>query len=580
MKTIIIILALIICESFSLSQTTYIWSGTVNSNFSAAGNWNPTRQVGLSTDILVFNSGTNVNINNVNQVTVGQLIIKNNTQVKLTPSSGNAKVISIQGDGSSQSIGGGGETSQSELADIKYNEYTVNEDTTDLATLKYNEYMTDSNESKNDIATIKYSEYKNPASNGMGDIKKLDEELDSSTDDDLIVESGSSLTIQGNDPKLSIYLKQNATAAIQGSLVFTGEAQHNINSYDTHAITFNEGSELIQACPGNIFTTSGINNAAYFENGSSLVINHTGALDPYGVSTPSSKVFFSDSSSIKFNVSCSNPLNVGGRVLPNIIVNPSAVININIPDNSVSNVTVSDIIVNQGGKLNIHCAARSIHNMNIKGNIDVNGEFRIPNNRVNHFNMNFNGINPQNISGNGIIEITKTINNINISNNLIFNRDLTVYSHVFHLGGVINTNGHTFKIHNQYTSMVMIFVGIVIVPPDYTGSKGEGDNLRTASSNNNSIPTSFSISQNYPNPFNPKTKINYAVPKPSSVKITVYDLTGQEVASLVNDTRESNYYTAEFDGSNYASGVYFYRINATAGNGELFTKTLKMVLTK
>ncbi len=92
--TIIIFLALI---NFAESQTVYTWNGSVNSNFSTAGNWTPIRQVGLVTDILVFENTGNLNVINVFQVTIGQLIIRNNTNLRLSPATGNAKVITIKG---------------------------------------------------------------------------------------------------------------------------------------------------------------------------------------------------------------------------------------------------------------------------------------------------------------------------------------------------------------------------------------------------------------------------------------------------------------------------------------------------
>ena len=92
-------------------------------------------------------------------------------------------------------------------------------------------------------------------------------------------------------------------------------------------------------------------------------------------------------------------------------------------------------------------------------------------------------------------------------------------------------------------------------------------------------PGSFSMGQNYPNPSNPKSKIDYEIPISGKVTIKLFNLLGQEVVSIVNETREAGYYTAEFDGTNLASGVYIYRITAE-GNGEKFSKTLKMVLVK
>lgn len=87
------------------------------------------------------------------------------------------------------------------------------------------------------------------------------------------------------------------------------------------------------------------------------------------------------------------------------------------------------------------------------------------------------------------------------------------------------------------------------------------------------------ISQNYPNPSNPKCKIDYQLPYFAKVSIKVYDIIGREVITLVNEVKQEGYYTAEFDGTNLASGMYFYRI-VMEGNGEKFSATRKMVLVK
>ncbi len=88
-------------------------------------------------------------------------------------------------------------------------------------------------------------------------------------------------------------------------------------------------------------------------------------------------------------------------------------------------------------------------------------------------------------------------------------------------------------------------------------------------------PLIFSLSQNYPNPFNPTTKINYSVPFDSKVTISVYSITGELVAELVNDFVSAGSYSIDFDGSNIASGMYIYKMSA--GN---FTQTNKMMLIK
>ncbi len=88
-------------------------------------------------------------------------------------------------------------------------------------------------------------------------------------------------------------------------------------------------------------------------------------------------------------------------------------------------------------------------------------------------------------------------------------------------------------------------------------------------------PLSFSLSQNYPNPFNPTTKINYTVPFDSKVTISVYSITGELVTELVNNNLAAGSYSAEFNGSSLASGMYIYKM--TAGS---FTQTYKMMLMK
>lgn len=93
--------------------------------------------------------------------------------------------------------------------------------------------------------------------------------------------------------------------------------------------------------------------------------------------------------------------------------------------------------------------------------------------------------------------------------------------------------------------------------------------------NNGEIPATYSLEQNYPNPFNPETNIKFGLPKSGNVKLAIYDLTGKEVAVLLNDFKQAGSYTFSFNGSNLSSGVYFYRI--VSGN---FVETKRMVLIK
>ena len=102
------------------------------------------------------------------------------------------------------------------------------------------------------------------------------------------------------------------------------------------------------------------------------------------------------------------------------------------------------------------------------------------------------------------------------------------------------------------------------------------DQLLVSSGENTSIlPTVFELKQNYPNPFNPVTKISYSVPKAGIVTMKIFDLTGREVASLVNDIKAPGVYSVDFNGINFASGIYFYRMEA-----QDFVETKRMVLVK
>lgn len=91
----------------------------------------------------------------------------------------------------------------------------------------------------------------------------------------------------------------------------------------------------------------------------------------------------------------------------------------------------------------------------------------------------------------------------------------------------------------------------------------------------NEIPKEFKLSQNYPNPFNPSTKIRFAVAKQSDVKITVYDISGRLVTTLVNERLKPANYEIKFDGKDLSSGAYFYKLEA-----DNYFETKKMLLIK
>ena len=90
-----------------------------------------------------------------------------------------------------------------------------------------------------------------------------------------------------------------------------------------------------------------------------------------------------------------------------------------------------------------------------------------------------------------------------------------------------------------------------------------------------SIPAEFRLDQNYPNPFNPSTIISYSIPVQSFVSVKIYNITGEEITSLVNEVQTKGHHQINFNGKNFASGIYFVRMKA--GN---FTSTIKMNILK
>jgi hypothetical protein len=102
------------------------------------------------------------------------------------------------------------------------------------------------------------------------------------------------------------------------------------------------------------------------------------------------------------------------------------------------------------------------------------------------------------------------------------------------------------------------------------------------------IPETFTLHQNFPNPFNPITTLSYDLPKDSDVRLTIFDMLGNEVARLVNSNQEAGFKSVQWDATDFmgrpvSAGVYLYQIqanDASPNSGQGFTETKKMVLLK
>ena len=128
------------------------------------------------------------------------------------------------------------------------------------------------------------------------------------------------------------------------------------------------------------------------------------------------------------------------------------------------------------------------------------------------------------------------------------------------LNPAANQNGPAFGLYAALAN------GTVLTLPAVTSIEGKIDLA---------VPAVYSLEQNYPNPFNPSTRIKFSIPESGNVTLKVYDISGREIASLVNGQVSAGQYEISFSAANLASGVYFYKL--TSGN---FTSIKQMMLVR
>lgn len=165
--------------------------------------------------------------------------------------------------------------------------------------------------------------------------------------------------------------------------------------------------------------------------------------------------------------------------------------------------------------------------------------FGSANNQIRYFNSDRNG----NIGWGGYIHYLSSVS-----------------SEKLRLTGVINSLGMSML---AWSDRRQDGGGIYAQNINSNGSLG---NLTGINLNQYETPDRYFLSQNYPNPFNPKTIISYQLSMYSDVTLKVFDVTGNEVTTLINESQNTGTYSVEFDGSNFPSGVYIYKL--TAGGSE------------
>ena len=601
--------------NISFGQTTYNWVGGQSGNFTTAANWSPIRQNGQVSDILVFNSGNTVNALNVQQQTIGQLVITNNTHVIFTPASGNAKVLSI--------YGGTG----SDLTVDSGSVLEINGTTPQLGFLL----------KTGTTASI----YGNVIINGG--VAHYINALDSNS---VRFHSGATLTqnvpgyiFTNTGTSNAVIFENGSSMSIENNL---SKSPFGLNAPNAK-VNFNSGSTLIM----HVADTSALdlNGRAY----SNLVLDyHTNLQVSENFSNGSTINNLSINSGSSFNL-----INTSISSTQTIIINGDLIINGNLYTNNNINFELngtSQTISGNGtimmNSVNIssnvmldNCRLQANTKVSENGNLTVNNAYIIGSltkyfsntNKVQNFEVGSqNGYTPVNvsfnsISSNGYITVssiaaihssvqdtTKAMKRYwTVTNNGV---EFDSYSVSFHyLSSDFNSN---FSENTDESSMQNInfmkneasrylptqiylrdtvnnIIGMNNLHTfgDFTNIKKSSimttttDNLNSTneitSKNNINIntPKEFTVSQNYPNPFNPSTKIDYRLPVNSNVTIKLYDINGKEVRVLVNSNQTAGSYTIQVNAQNLASGVYFYQIVANSTQSS-FERTLKMVLTK
>jgi|GEM_PF-1635703 len=149
--------------------------------------------------------------------------------------------------------------------------------------------------------------------------------------------------------------------------------------------------------------------------------------------------------------------------------------------------------------------------------------------------------------------------------------------------GRLNGHGNSTSPHNYTFTERNLASGTYNYRLKQIDFNGNFEYFNLSNEVNIGVPSDFSISQNYPNPFNPSTKINYGLPFDSKISVKLFDMSGKEVADIVNEFKTAGYYTVNFNASSVAgglsSGVYIYRIVAEA-SGNKFVMSKKMILVK
>ncbi len=142
-------------------------------------------------------------------------------------------------------------------------------------------------------------------------------------------------------------------------------------------------------------------------------------------------------------------------------------------------------------------------------------------------------------------------------------------------GDTLITSLHVFPLVNNGTANVQIQVGTFHNPDNRITLDFTATTEPLSVDDDASVPEEYFLAQNFPNPFNPSTVIEYGLREAGNVTLMIYDVLGNEIATIVNEYQQAGTHQVRFDATNLSSGLYIYKL--TAGS---FTETRKMILEK
>lgn len=157
---------------------------------------------------------------------------------------------------------------------------------------------------------------------------------------------------------------------------------------------------------------------------------------------------------------------------------------------------------------------------------------------------------------------------------LIVRMSLRTSASSFAPGQNLNLEWRNISAGNPFTK-VFAYVGVLNTEITNSANHFMENGLIPVNQISSSVPSEYSLAQNFPNPFNPETKISFTLPESGNVTLKVFDLSGKEIASIVNGKLSAGKYEFSFNGNGLSSGVYFYRISANQ-----FNETKRMILVK